>query len=129
MKVKCKHIYNEIKKEYQLTSSALTVGKEYLVIEIYISSEMKIRYRLPCDQNNQPALFDASQFEIVSERIPSTWIVRGKGALGNTGIVFGPKVLQEPGLWERIFDQDEEALKIYRREGGILMAEEGMSSL
>lgn len=60
MKVKCIKIYNEQTKQYQDTSSWLTVDKEYVVLEILIRPEKEVSYRMVGDNANEmPAIYDA----------------------------------------------------------------------
>lgn len=122
MKVKCVKIYNEQTKQYQDTSSWLTVDKEYVVLEILIRPEKEVSYRLVGDNTNEmPAIYDARQFEIVTNKIASNWIVK---QLSSGRLVFSPNSWREAGFWEKCYDGDPAALEIYKREARIIMEEE-----
>ena len=121
MKVKCEKIINEHTLREQESSEWLTIGKEYVVlmIEVYPTKNL---YLLVDDSSNQaPHLHDAKQFEVISHRISSNWIVNP----GDLNVVtIGPKVWQEPGFWENCYDHNPKALEIYKREARIIYEEE-----
>ena len=76
MKVKCINIYDTFDKKFVETSRWLTKGKEYIVIDMEIDPKNDIYYRLlDNDPDGQPALYNASQFKVVSNVIPSNWRV------------------------------------------------------
>ena len=109
-------------KQYQDSSSWLTKGKEYIILELEIDAGKDILYRLVGDNSDQsPGLYDSRQFEVVSEKLPSNWIIHQvKSGLLN----IGPKPWQEPGFWEDCYDHDPKALEIYKREARIIYEEE-----
>lgn len=122
MKIKCIKIYNEQTKQYQDTSSWLTVNKEYVVLEMLIRPEREVSYRLVGDNENQmPAIYDARQFVIVTNTIPSNWTVK---QLPSGSFIFSPASWRELGFWERCYDGDPAALEIYKHEARIIMEEE-----
>lgn len=122
MKVKCRKIYNEHTKEYQETSSWLTVGKEYVVLAIEVRQD-RVLFLVSSDSNQQPVLQDAIQFEVLNKKMPSSWQV-GPAALAL--FMIGPKAWQKPAFWEDCYDHDPKALEIYKREAQIIYEEEGM---
>lgn len=122
MKVKCIKIYNEITKTFQKSSSWLSIGNEYLVSEVSMRPEREILYRLQGDTNKElPAIYDARQFEVVTNTIPSNWIVIQEC----DGIItFTPANWSIPGFWENFFDGDQNAIESYRKELNIISNEE-----
>ncbi|MGB6976175.1 MAG: hypothetical protein WBE18_01770 [Gammaproteobacteria bacterium] len=124
MKVKCTKFYNEQTKQYQDTSSWLTIGQEYVVLEILIKPEKEIIYRLVGDNKTEmPALYDARQFEIVSGKIPESWIIK-QFSSGN--FIFSPNPWRKSGFWENCYNGDLTALETYKREARIIYEEEGV---
>ncbi|HEY2567136.1 MAG TPA: hypothetical protein VGH95_05480 [Candidatus Aquirickettsiella sp.] len=122
MKVKCITIYNEHTKTYEKESSWITIGKEYIVLGIEIRPH-EVSYLIASDSEQMPILQYATQFEIISGKVPSNWkILPDKFALFS----ILPSAWCEPGLMEAFYDQDPEALKIYRREAMLIYQEEGM---
>lgn len=64
-------------------------------------------------ENPTPALFQTDIFEVVSSVIPPSWIVVSP----KPGLLdVGPEPWTRPGFWERYFDQDPEAVAIFKRE-------------
>lgn len=72
-------------------------------------------------QDKAPAVFKASQFEVIDNNKSPNWDVN----IGEDGfIVIGPKSWHDLGFWERCYDGDTSALEIYKREARIIMEEE-----
>ncbi len=114
MKIKCINIYNEHTKQQQDISHWLKIGNEYIVLEVLISPEKKIHYRLVGEnQDKMPALYDAKQFITTSNEIPSSWIVTQSP---NGVILFSPRPWQSLGFWEECYDCEPKALEIYKAE-------------
>lgn len=123
MKVKCVNIYNENEKKYHDTSYWLTIGKEYTILEIFIGSNNKTYYRLIGDNpDGLPNLENALQFELITGKIPSNWVVSQPNP---DVIVFSPQLWLDPDFWDQCFDRDPEALKIFAKEAKIIYQEEG----
>ena len=122
--MKVKSIYNEFTKKYEKESSWITIGKEYIVLGLTIRLN-EITYLIATDQDEMPASQNAIQFEIISGKIPSNWkIIPGEFAF----LFILPSAWCEPGIMEAFYDQDPEALKIYKREAMIIYQEEGIGS-
>ncbi|ODN43254.1 hypothetical protein [Piscirickettsia litoralis] len=119
MKVKCINIYNEHTKEYVDTSRSLTIGKVYVVLEMYQSRRRGNTYRLLSDDDKTPTLFDANQFETVEEKHASSWEVRESA----TRKVCSPLAWNKPGFWEEFFDGEPSARAIYQKELEIILKE------
>jgi hypothetical protein len=87
-----------------------------------ISFKSGISYRLVGDNSDEmPAIYEASQFEIVSELIPSNW---GITVFNKSIIILGPTVWQKEDFWDSSYDLDPEALRIYKREAEIIFKEQ-----
>lgn len=120
MKVKCINICNERTKEHINTSPWLTIGKEYLVLEMSVYPGKKILYRLPSDENNSPVLFDSAQFEVVSGKIPTTWVIDQS----KYSLTLSPLVWKKSGFWEDVFNYEDSAIEIYKKEARKILEEE-----
>lgn len=120
MKVKCVKIYNEHKKEYQEESSWITIGKEYTVLAIEVRLD-KVSFLIASDSNEQPILQNASQFEVLTKRLPTNWQFE-PGAIEL--LTIGPKSWSEPGFWDSCYEGEPAALEIYKREVRIILEEE-----
>jgi hypothetical protein len=114
MKVKCINIQS---------GTTLIIGKEYIVLEIEIHPGKEIVYRLIGETNSKsPRLYRASNFEITSNMIPSSWRIN-QIDIGTFDI--GPAAWHEPGFWENCYDLEPAALEIYKHEARIIYEEEG----
>lgn len=122
MKVKYNGIFDDNKESRQISSERLTIDKEYVVIELLSSVKKGVSYRLVGDnQDGSPAVFWATEFEIVSDRVPTNWTLTIKK---NGLIVNGPASWRKSGFWEDCYDHEPQALEIYKREARIIMEEE-----
>ena len=122
MKIKCKTIYNEHTKEFQDVSPWLTIGKEYVVLEVMTSASKGLLYRFVGDNTDKsPSVFTASQFELISDLVPSNWKI---SVVNKSLIVLGPKEWRQSDFWDSCYDGEPAALEIYKREARIIMDEE-----
>lgn len=121
MKIECIKIFNNRGEELE-TSSWLTIGKEYIVLEVLCHMDKGYSYRIVSDDSSSsPGVFKATQFRIVNSKQPSNWVT----SIKNNGlIVVGPKSWRVSGFWEDCYDQDPKALEIYKREAKIIYEEE-----
>lgn len=121
--MKVKYIgFNDTVKGLQASSERLTIGKEYVVIELLSSVTKGIFYRLIGDnQDGSPAVFPATEFEIISDSTATNWAITIKK---NGLIVNGPAAWRESEFWEKCYDGDPAALEVYKREARIIFDEE-----
>lgn len=121
MKVKCVKILNTQGKETN-SSPWLTINNVYVVLEIITSASKGMMYRLVGDNaDKSPAIYAASQFEMVTSLIPSNWVIN----IANNGlIVLGPKEWRAIDFWDSCYDGDLEKLEIYKREAKTIMEDE-----
>ncbi|MDR3477370.1 MAG: hypothetical protein P4M14_04995 [Gammaproteobacteria bacterium] len=122
MKVKCINIYNENTKQFEQSSYWLTIGKEYVVLEMKIYPGKNILYRLIGDNiNKSPGMYNAAQFEVASEKISSRWKI---SQLKSGSLSLSPESWQRIGFWEECYDLDPQALEVYKCEAQIILEEE-----
>ena len=78
MRVRCKKVYTEEGEKTQIGSCSkkLTVGKEYTVLTLVIHGKDG-HFQFEGD-NGDLIMFDADQFEQVSQHIPSNWELKFK---------------------------------------------------
>jgi len=103
MKVRCFRIFNA--KGCQIEQSSwLTIGNIYRVLEIYVVKDARVKFRVVSDDNATPAYFLWSEFEIVTQSIPSCWVVRFQAS---SHMILGPSEWMAPDFWEHYFDPDK----------------------
>ncbi len=91
----------------------LTIGTTYEVLEITVDPQGQVLLRLLGDEGRTPALYDLKQFEIVSSKLPASWIVSMSAA---GGLVFRPAAWAAPGFWESYFNGDDAAIRSFKQE-------------
>jgi len=112
MKVKCTKLIDS--KGNPLDQSPwCTVGKVYYVLSVLLGSNGKWLLRLIGDGKNGVAMFNLEGFEVVSNRIPNTWIATWdeKGVFALT-----PSAWNQRGFWEKFYDRDPETVRIFEEE-------------
>lgn len=94
--------------------------KEYVVLSIEEMSS-KQYLRLLSEQNETPALFLASDFEVTSSEIPSVWSV----SISEDGscIELIPALWRVDGFWEGYFDGDVDAKIVFDKVVEDIMSE------
>jgi hypothetical protein len=112
MKVRCVKLLDGFGR-LQDNSPWLTLGKVYLVLEMYFGAVGRRSFRLLGDGLNGPALFQWECFGFVSHSVPPQWIIIAKD---NGSILLTPKLWSENRFWERYYDQEAEALKVFDQE-------------
>jgi hypothetical protein len=112
MKVRCIKLIDSRGNTLE-KSPWLTLGKVYDVLTLTFGTQQKWLLRLVGDGLNGVALFPLDQFEIVSQKIPAPWIVTW-----NSKEIFEmtTETWSQPGYWERYYDRDPEALKVFDEE-------------
>src|ERR1700722_5571273 len=116
MKVRCVRIFDPRGNPLE-QSPWLTIGKVYIVLSVIFdigtAPGRPLRLRLVGDGRNGLALFRWDEFEIVSSIIPPTWIIfPGPASL----IYLTPEPWTQPSFWDRYYNDDAEALKVFDQE-------------
>lgn len=124
MKVRCKKFLSPLRDKVELNSSAfLTKGKEYIILGINFNQHDRDVY-IEDDSGALPGYFDIRQFEIVSNYIPSNWVME---YLENFDTLsFYPKSwIETENFWDRfIDDNDPEMIALYEKERDLIYQEE-----
>ncbi len=111
MKVHCIRIENGLGFEVGI-SPWLTKGHTYDVITMAVDVKGQVTVQILTDQDQMPAIFSMSLFEIVDGNIPANWKIDVcKGA-----IEFSPYPWKQAGFWERFFDNEEHARSVFHAE-------------
>lgn len=121
MIVRCVRIINEQTGELLPPNSWLTIGKKYHVLSIFVADGEVPKYRLIGDDGVTPALHTSSQFDVVSDTLPSVWKAH---SVPFKFFELAPGSWTAPGFWEAYFDGDPEAEAIFRESCRKLVEEE-----
>lgn len=102
-------------------TSSVTIGKEYIVLEICSSME-KVFYRIiPDDGDFCPILEEAVSFEIIDSQPAKNWIIdydKDSGCLS-----FAPAGWCKLGFWEDYSNFNKEAEQIFEAEKKIIFSQ------
>lgn len=121
MKVTCIKLVNPNTGKVEKKNSWLTIGHTYHVLSVEKGVSDSIQYRLLGDTGHLPALHDAEQFEVISDKLPSNWVV---GIQQRGSFELAPKKWMTLGYWERYFDGDVEAVKVFEEETKRILADD-----
>jgi hypothetical protein len=112
MKVRCTKLLDTLGNP-QTSSAWLTIGKVYHVLSVVQDTRGQWLLRLVTDSQSDVGLFPLEQFEMVSARIPDSWIVtwNEEGVFELTTAAWN-----EPGYWDRYFDNERDAQITFERE-------------
>lgn len=119
MKVVCRRLASATTGEELSASPWLTIGREYLVLEIEASPTRGVSFLVEGDQPG-PTLWDAALFELATSHVPSVWTA----GLDNGGITLAPKEWQSPGFWESYFDGAPDAVEVFESARAAILADE-----
>jgi hypothetical protein len=112
MKVRCIRLLGPDGKS-QESSKWLTIGKIYHVLEVsHSSNDGRWLLRFVGEEPNGVALFFLEEFEVVTSKIPPTWIIGWtKGLFKLT-----PEPWSQAGFWDRYYDRDPDAIRVFEEE-------------
>jgi hypothetical protein len=92
----------------------VTVGREYLVLAINMRARVGLSFRIVSDDAGTPILASAELFDVVpAQPIPEHWVAE-VGVGGE--LELGPRRWLERGFWERFFDGDADARRVFDEE-------------
>lgn len=119
MKVSCIKLLN-YRGATQTTSSWLTLGKIYIVLTIERDNDASWMVRLIGDGKSGVALFPLDSFDVVSAAVSSTWIA----SWSDTGLFqLAPERWTRAGFWERYYDLEPDAVRIFEEERNLVESE------
>ena len=127
MKVKC--VRSELENGKRL-NGWIRLNEIYHVLAIDISPEFENYYRIDSGRNGV-ALFEVEFFEIISNKLPSTWIAY---QFGDKDLAIGPLRwfedgymegdVYKQGFLERYYDRDPEAVKQFNEDVAAIIADD-----
>ena len=125
MKLRCKKILSRNKESRETgLNGGLTKGKEYIVLGISFSAHDRDIYMHYDDEDRLPGYFDIRQFDIVSNYVPSNWVVEYNESFDN--ISFYPRSwIEAENFWDRFIDDDDpEMIVLFEKEKELIYREE-----
>lgn len=115
---------------YEYGDSSLIVGCVYTVIAISYWNDDGIRIYLQTVSENYPHPYPIEFFNIIDNNISEGWCIRfGKNSLDTyIEVVSFPEWVNDDTFYERLLDEDKEAIAIYKYQRDKIFANESPSS-
>ncbi|GAB4391553.1 MAG: hypothetical protein Tsb005_01820 [Gammaproteobacteria bacterium] len=110
MKVLCRKIFSPMGKDLGDSSPWLKVGNEYVVLAMEITEGSGILIYIQTEQNNEPAFFDLSGFQIINQHMPSSWVTVINDIDAKKSMVMLPAIWNYAGFFEQILNEEAEAI-------------------
>jgi hypothetical protein len=116
MKVRCIKLLDSMGRGVECSAWAKIAGV-YHVLGIWVEPA-QTRFRLVGEEST-PGLFEPEMFEVVSPKIPPSWVVTSPkpGCFS-----FEPEAWSGVGFWERFFDGEPEAVAAFKEEQAKIVA-------
>lgn len=101
--------------------TALTDGREYVVLEISVRFKMATSFRVEFEEGGlrQSALFDSRAFVVTCHSMPPTWRYF---QLESGSFSLRPESWNAPGFWEDYYDGDSRAIAVYEAERAAILS-------
>jgi hypothetical protein len=104
MRVRCSRLINALNEPVE-ASRSLTIGKEYVVLEISASVGRQLDLRI-IDDTETYSLWSIDLFEVTTPSLPSNWIIKFDGQR----LKLCPSAWARLGFWEDYFNDDRDAI-------------------
>lgn len=114
MKVRCKKLLDASATREVTDSSWLTIGKEYVVLEVVAEVGRAPMVRIVSDDGVTPIVASILQFVVLDSQMPKSWEV----SVNEHRLCVGPGPWMKPGFWEEYFDGSGPARHAYQEELG-----------
>jgi hypothetical protein len=126
MIVKCQKIISPATHEDLGEASPwLVKGKEYVVYALHYDEKFGIDIFIQTEHYDEPHFIPIVGFEIISQKIPSTWITLEKRTNSGKKIIkMLPKLWSYPSFFEDLTEELPEAVELFTQEGTKIYNEE-----
>ena len=129
MIIKCNNVLSPATKENLGEKSPwLKKNQKYIALAMEYVEWGGWSVYLITDHHDEPGFFSMDGFEVISQKIPSSWITTVEEipeADGKKVITMLPASWNYPSFFEDIEDQDPRAIELYNKEVEIMYREEG----
>ena len=128
MLVKCNKIISPTtKKDLGDSSPWLKRDSEYIVLSMSWSSKFGIQILIQSEHYNEPCFVNLDGFEIISQKIPTTWITTTEESDDELIFMMMPKSWS---MYENFFEDVEnevrEAVLLFNKEAVLIYNEENL---
>lgn len=122
---KIKGIVNDTKKDLGSKSPWLTVGNEYIILAMNVSSKNGVEIYIQLEHYKEPFFVDLDGFEMISQSIPTSWVTIIEQREDQTLISMLPKSWStNKRFFEDLEDEKAEAVALFNKEAELIYKEE-----
>ena len=127
MRIKCNKIISPTTKEdLGDISPWLKRGHEYTVLAMNWSSKFGMKVFIQSEHYNEPCFVDLEGFEILSQKIPSSWITTTREFGDQLLVTMLPKSWTAyTNFFEELEDEKKEAVALFNEAVELIYREEG----
>lgn len=104
-----------------MRNSWLSVGNTYHALSLVFDARQVVLVRLVADDGLTPGLCRLEQFDVISPKIPSNWVV---GHWGGSCLELSPQAWLGTDYWDRYFDGDRDARLVFEKELRRILSED-----
>lgn len=128
MKVKCAKIISPTtKKDLGEQSPWLKRGKEYIVLAMNWSSKFGMQIFIQTEQYNEPRFIFLEGFEVISQKMPASWITTTQEFGDQLIVTMQPKSwLSFNNFFDELDEEKPEAVALFNKEVEQMYREEGL---
>ena len=128
MRIKCNNIISPITKEEMGDKSPwLTKDREYVVLALEINDKRGIDVCIQTDHYNEPSFIPLDGFEVVSQKIPLSWITVVNNIEDRKFLTMLPKSWNYNSFFEDLDDENLDAIALFNKEVELIYKAEGMA--
>lgn len=121
MRVKCNRIISPATQEDLGDESPwLKKGNEYIVLAMSWSSKFGMEILIQSEHYNEPCFVDLRGFEIISQKIPISWVTITKEFGDQLIINMLPKSWVYDDFFDELEDEKLEAVKLFNKEAELI---------
>lgn len=126
MRVKCNKILSpDTKKDLGSKSPWLTVGNEYIILAMNVSSKNGLEIYIQSEHYKEPFFVDLDGFEMISQSIPTSWVTIIEQREDQTLISMLPKSWSmNKNFFEDLEDEKAETVALFNKEAELIYKEE-----
>lgn len=118
----CTAIKHPAAGEAVASSSWLRLDIEYAVVGLLAVPGRSVELQVIGEGGHPPTWWPSDMFMTSDAALPSTWVAQ----VGEGGVLrMGPAPFLAEGFWERYFDREPEAMRVYDEELTRMDAERG----
>lgn len=123
MRIKLRRIISQTTKQELDEAPWGKVDQEFLVLALFVGTRSGLSAYIQAPPYNEPGFFALDGFEVLSQYISSTWVMR---VTANNVISFLPKNWAYESFFDEVENGDLKAIELFNQETEKMYIEEGL---